>query len=149
MATVFKQRSYLLHSNEVQDKFIAVSDKARNFFNLLPVLDIHIEQRTDLSVSKTLGGNFNYVVFQDMPVVMQITGIYELDPGCPSTGNVTKNTIQELYALYKIGKGEALTVNINGARYEVMAVSLVQWSYQNAQGVMIYKLSMVGSRVGK
>ena len=147
--TVFAQDpTFIISGQERKQKFISVSDET--YFAVLPVLDVQINQQTDLSISKTLKGSFNYVVFQDMPVSLVITGIYSLGRTCSLKGTITKKAIQDLYTTYKIGNpsNKALSVTVNGIRYDVMAISLTQKSSGLAQGVMAYVLSMVGSRVG-
>lgn len=151
MPEVFTHDSFLISSGQKRKyKYITVSQDAENYFNILPVLDVQINQRTDLSITKTLSGTFNYVVFQDMPVSLSITGIYALGQPCKGTGNVTKATIQDLYTKYKIGNksNSTLRVTLNGISYDVMAVSLQQRGSGIAEGIMAYVLSMIGVRRG-
>lgn len=151
MATVFEHDSFLIPSGQRRkQQFITVSSQAYSFFDVLPVLNVQIRQMTDLSISKTLKGSFNYVVFQDMPVTIDIVGIYALNQSCALNGVTTKKAIQDLYTKYKIGnpQGRALTVTVNGISYKVYAVALSQAASELAQGTMTYTLSMIGNRVG-
>lgn len=151
MPSIFEKNSFLTLSNQSRAyQFISVSQQATDFFRVLPVLNIEITERADLSIAKTLGGNFNVVVFQDMPVAINIVGIYTLGADCNiSDEELTQHTIQDLYTKYKVGneQGNMLTVTINGISYDVMATSLVQsGANQMAQGFMSYTLTMIGSK---
>ena len=149
MSEVFKQDSYLVPSGEWRDQpFISVSSQAEDYFAIFPVIDIQIDQRADLSISKTLYGSFNYVVFEDMPVTITITGLYSLSLNCQSPAGIQEKAIQNLYTNYKVGNkdNKKLTVTINGISYDVVAVSLTQQPYRQAEGIMSYRIVMLGSR---
>ena len=146
MSEVFKDGSgIIINSKTTQDsKIITIKAPGHDaVFATAPVTSIVISQQTDFNLAKTLAGNFNLVVFQDLPVTINLSGLRALKQLC----NQKTASIGELYKALKGSADKRIKITIGQQIYQGVVVALQQRSAASQiPGIVTYSLSMFGVR---
>lgn len=148
MSNVFGEGAGLLISPKTapdSEIIVIKADGQDTVFAQAPVTAIHITQQTDFNLAKTLAGNFNLVVFQDLPVNITLSGLRTLSSPCSKKG---QGNIENLYKALKGNADKRITIIIGGQEtYQGVVVSLQQRSAASQwPGIITYNLSMFGVR---
>lgn len=131
-------------SGNIINKVLIIRGVSQTYFAQAPVMGIKIEQQVDFSLSKTLKGNFNLVTFQDLPVVITISGMQNLATGC----NRKSTDISDLYAKARVGSSgqRIITLTLGGTEYKGIIVAFSQAS-SDIPGIITYNMTLFGVRV--
>ena len=147
MANVFQPTNVYIPRGKSESSSIKqvlyIEGNGSRYFAEAPVFGIKIDQQVDFNLSKTLKGNFNLTVFEDLPVVITITGMQALYSTCNgSTGDISR-----LYKEDKAGKVGSLRLTIKNAMYDGVVVSFSQQTMSDFPGAATYSLTLFGVRV--
>lgn len=148
MTKLFQKPSMVFSDVQLGYKCITITNPAvGTTFAQAPVIGIKITEQVDFSLAKTLSGNFNLVTFQDLPVVISLSGLRSLYTPCTNKDNI--KSIAQLYNTIKASstgtQSKLLDITIGKQAYKGTIVALSQQS-SNIPGILTVSLTIFGTR---